>query len=211
MPHHFFLPLAGAIALGAALTACTAHRPPPSPQEPVGSAPSRSSAVAHLFTATGKPSGRADLTETPKGVEITISVQGLTPGQHGFHIHANGACAPGPDPATGQTVAFGAAGGHFDPGLSRNHGQPGEPAHQGHVGDLPNITVGADGAGSLRYLRPGVTLSRQPDSVFGRALVVHERADDYATDPAGNSGGRVLCGVIEAAQPGTVTGARAAV
>jgi Cu-Zn family superoxide dismutase len=203
---HFFLLLACTIAVGGALTACTATRSPSSQQTPITSAPSRTPAVAHLLTATGKPSGRADLTETPDGVEIAIAVQGLTPGQHGFHIHANGACAPGPDPATGQTVAFGAAGGHFDPGTSRNHGQPGEPAHQAHAGDLPNITVGADGNGSLRYLRPGVTLSRGPEAVFGRALVVHERADDQASEPAGNSGGRVLCGVIGAAQPGAVTG-----
>ena len=117
-----------------------------------------------------------------------------------------GVCAPGPDPATGETVAFGAAGGHFDPGQSRNHGRPGEPINHAHAGELPNITVGADGRGSLRYLNPNVTLSPAPHSAFGRSLVVHERADDFVSDPAGNSGGRLLCGVIESEQPGPVIG-----
>ena len=158
--------------------------------------------VAQLRTATGQAAGRAELVETPAGVEIRLSVQGLTPGPHGFHIHANGACAPGADPATGQTVAFGAAGGHFDPGQSRNHGHPGQDPHHAHAGELPNITVGADGRGTLRYLNPHVSLSRQPNTAFGRALVVHEGPDDYVTDPAGNAGARVLCGVIGPAQAG---------
>lgn len=199
MSRLLFSPLAAALLVGLTVTACTTARSPAESGGTGGGMPGRSSAVAHLRTDTGKPSGRAELTETPSGVQINVSVQGLTPGLHGFHIHTNGACAPGPDAATGQTVAFGAAGGHFDPGVSRKHGRPGEPVHLAHAGELPNITVGADGQGSLRYLRPGVTLSRDAaTSVFGRSLVVHERADDYATDPAGNSGGRVLCGVIEA-------------
>lgn len=200
------LPLAGAAICLAVLAGCSSAPPPASPGTPAAGSASRSPAVATLLTPTGQPAGRAELTETPAGVEIAIVVQGLSPGQHGFHIHANGACAPGPDPATGQTVAFGAAGGHFDPGHSRNHGRPGQPINHAHAGELPNIPVGADGNGTLRYLNPNVTLERAPHTVFGRALVVHANPDDYTSDPAGNSGPRVLCGVIGPAQPGAVVG-----
>lgn len=169
-------------------------------------ATSGGSAAAELRTPAGQPAGRAEFAQTPAGVEITIRVQGLNPGTHGFHVHANGACAPGPDAATGETVAFGAAGGHFDPGLSHNHGQPGQPAHEVHAGELPNITVQGDGSGTLRYVNTQVSLLPGKASVLGRTLVVHENADDYMTDPAGNSGGRALCGLIEPAQRGPVTG-----
>lgn len=206
MPRTLFMPLAGAAVCLAMLAGCSSAPSPTPPGTPAPGGANRSPAVATLLTPSGQSAGRAELTETAAGVEIAITVQGLAPGQHGFHIHANGACAPGADPATGQTVAFGAAGGHFDPGHSRNHGQPGQPANHAHAGELPNIPVGADGNGSLRYLNTHVTLGRQPNSVFGRALVVHANPDDYASDPAGNSGPRVLCGVIGAAQPGAVVG-----
>ncbi|WP_382326872.1 superoxide dismutase family protein [Hydrogenophaga sp. UC242_50] len=206
MPRHLSscVSLAAVLVLGA-VAGCRTTPSPADPGGPTQSGPERQPAVAQLVTASGQSAGRAELVQTPAGVEIAITVQGLTPGLHGFHIHAHGACAPGPDPATGQTVAFGAAGCHFDPGQSHNHGQPGQPAHQAHAGELPNITVGADGTGSLRYLNPNVTLSRGPDSAFGRALVVHQNPDDHATDPAGNSGARVLCGVIQAARPSAAT------
>lgn len=163
-------------------------------------------AIAELLTPSGQAAGKAEFAQTAQGVEITIRVTGLTPGMHGFHVHANGACAPGPDAATGQIVAFGAAGGHFDPGNSRNHGQPGQMAHEAHAGELPNITVGGDGTGTLRYVNTQITLASGMTSVLGRTLVVHENADDYVTDPAGNSGGRALCGLIEPAARGMVTG-----
>lgn len=201
MPHAF-LRAAGASAALAALAfliGCTSAHTPGAPMGPANASPQRL-AVARLLTPAGQAAGQATLTEMPNGVEIAVSVQGLTPGPHGFHIHTNGVCAPGPDAATGQTVAFGAAGGHFDPGQARKHGHPGEPPNRAHAGELPNIPVGANGQGSLRYRNPHVTLSRQANSVLGRTLVVHERADDYVSDPAGNSGGRLLCGVIEAAQ-----------
>ncbi|WP_159917500.1 superoxide dismutase family protein [Pantoea sp. 18069] len=151
-----------------------------------------------LVTASGAPAGQATLRELPggAGVEIAIQVQDMAPGPHGFHIHAEGVCAPGPDAATGQTVAFGAAGGHFDPFMTRKHGRPGQSAHEAHAGEAPNILVGADRQGSLRFTNPNVTLQPGQTSVMGRTLVVHEREDDYATNPAGNSGGRIACGVI---------------
>ncbi|MDA8457312.1 superoxide dismutase family protein [Acidovorax sp. GBBC 3334] len=168
--------------------------------------PERATASARLLTASGTPAGTAVLTETPNGVEIMAQVQGLTTGLHGFHIHANGQCAPGPDAATGQTVPFGAAGGHFDPGQSQRHGHPGQAADKAHAGELPNISVGSDGRGTVRYVNENITLVPGKNSVMGRAIVVHEKEDDYKTNPAGNSGGRVLCGVIEPAQPSSVVG-----
>lgn len=165
-----------------------------------------SAAVAQLFTPEGQPAGRADLAQAAGGTEIIVHVRGLSPGAHGFHVHANGACAPGPDAATGQVVAFGAAGGHFDPGHSRNHGSPGQAPHEAHAGELPNIPVQADGTGTLRYVNPHVTLAPGEASVLGRTIVVHEKADDYESDPAGNSGGRLLCGLIESTARGAVAG-----
>ena len=125
----------------------------------------------------------------------------MKPGAHGFHIHANGACAPGPDASSGNTVDFGAAGGHFDPGAAHKHGRPGQAANEAHAGELPNLQVGADGRAVLRYVNAHVSLSPGPLSVLGRALVVHADADDYTSNPAGNSGARVLCGVIEPSPP----------
>jgi Cu-Zn family superoxide dismutase len=165
-----------------------------------------SAAVAQLFTPEGQPAGRADLAQAAGGTEIIVHVRSLAPGAHGFHVHANSACAPGPDAATGQVVPFGAAGGHFDPGHSRNHGSPGQAPHEAHAGELPNIPVQADGTGTLRYVNPHVTLTPGKTSVLGRTIVVHENADDYESDPAGNSGGRLLCGLIEPTARGAVAG-----
>ena len=156
-------------------------------------------ARVQLVNASGAASGEATLYSVKGGTEVVINATGLKPGVHGFHIHTNGVCAPGPDAATGQTVPFGAAGGHFDPGASGKHGQPGgAPAHN-HAGDLPNLVVENDGRGAVRYVNPHVTIAAGPQSVIGRALVVHADPDDYTTDPAGKSGPRVLCGVIKPA------------
>lgn len=181
-------------ALALFLTGCAASRDHGMHAASTSQAPA---ARVALVTASGAPAGNATLRELPggAGVEIAIQVQDMTPGPHGFHIHANGACAPGPDPS-GQTIAFGATGGHFDPFMTGKHGRPGQSAHEAHAGEAPNILVGADRQGSLRFTNPHVTLQPGKTSVMGRALVVHEREDDYATNPAGNSGGRIACGVI---------------
>ncbi|MEJ8852694.1 superoxide dismutase family protein [Variovorax rhizosphaerae] len=138
---------------------------------------------------------------TGGGVLLAAQVQGIAPGAHGMHIHTNGACANGPDAATGQIVAFGAAGGHFDPGNSRKHGHPGDPMAVSHAGELPALQAGADGRASLSYVNAHITLDRSATSVLGRTVIVHAHPDDYATDPAGNSGARLLCGVIEDSRP----------
>lgn len=193
--------MAGPAVLLVVLSACQSPQAHDSSSGPLVGSLTRGPAVAQLVDAKGEVKGRAVLTESPGGLDIAISVSGLQPGLHGFHIHEKGVCGPGPDAATGKTVAFGAAGGHFDPGQSRNHGRPGQRLQEAHAGELPNIEVGADGNGSLRYLNPNVSLSREPSSVFGRSLVVHDQPDDYVTDPAGGSGPSLLCGVIRADRP----------
>lgn len=154
-------------------------------------------AVAVLLTPSGQQSGSATLRTVDGGVEVAIEAKGMQPGAHGFHIHANGACAPGPDASSGKTVDFGAAGGHFDPGAAQKHGRPGQGVHEAHAGELPNLQVGADGRAVMRYVNANVSLAAGPLSMVGRTLVVHADPDDYTTDPAGNSGARLLCGVIE--------------
>ena len=144
-------------------------------------------ATARLMTAAGQAAGRVSFAPSATGVVLVVEAQGLTPGVHGLHVHANGACANGPDAATGQVVAFGAAGGHFDPGASRNHGRPGDPMGMSHAGELPALQAGADGRATLRYVNANLSLDRAPTSVIGRTVVVHADPDDYASDPAGNS------------------------
>ncbi len=160
-------------------------------------------AIVALRTPSGERAGQAVLTAVPDGVEIVLTVERLTPGLHGWHIHAEGVCAPGPD-GTGKTVDFGAAGGHFDPQGAGRHGHPDDAVR--HAGDAPNLRVGADGKARLRFVNPHVTLQPGTTSVLGRALVVHAEPDDYRTDPAGNSGARVLCGVVEPARMDAVRG-----
>ena len=163
-----------------------------------GKAMGQTVAQARLKTPEGAPAGMATLTSLQGGgVDIAVQVQGMQPGPHGFHIHDKGECAPGPDAATGKTVAFGAAGGHFDPNNTQTHGKPGQSPQQIHAGDVPNLMVDASGSGMLRYTSEHVSLAPGASSIVGRSLVVHGGEDDYKTNPAGNSGPRIACGVIE--------------
>lgn len=145
------------------------------------------SAKAELKDAQGKVVGTATLGEVAGGVKIALKASGLKPGDHGLHIHAVGKCEP---------PAFTSAGGHFNPGNKKHGKQNPEGAH---AGDLPNLKVGADGTGSIEVTAGGVTLKGGAGSLFqpgGTALVVHADPDDEKTDPTGNSGARVACGVI---------------
>jgi len=144
-------------------------------------------AQANLRDAKGASVGTAVFTEKAKGVEIDLNVSGLTPGQHGFHIHNVGLCEA-PD--------FASAGPHFNP-EGKQHGWDNPMGH--HLGDLKNLNVGPDGKAHADVLIPGVTLGEGPSSLFhegGTALVIHAKPDDGKTDPAGNAGPRVACGVI---------------
>jgi Cu-Zn family superoxide dismutase len=146
------------------------------------------SASAELRNTSGQNVGRAVLTTDGAAVRIALTVQGLPTGAKGMHIHEVGKCEA-PD--------FTSAGGHFNP-EKRQHGT--ENPLGPHAGDLPNVIVGADGTGRLDTTTPRISLaSGAPTSLFdadGSAIVVHAGPDDMKTDPAGNSGGRIACGVI---------------
>jgi Cu-Zn family superoxide dismutase len=145
-------------------------------------------AKATLKNAEGKEVGSAALTQTPAGVLIRLSVKGLPAGERAFHIHAVGKCEP----------PFTSAGGHFNPG-GKKHGMMAAEGH--HAGDLPNLHVPASGDLVVEVLNPAVTLEKgKANSLFGpegTALVIHAGKDDYKTDPAGDAGGRIVCGLIE--------------
>ncbi len=195
MKRHVFL----AAAMAAAAHGIADAQPDPHAHTTRAAAPAVP-ATAVLRDAEGRIAGQATFTATADGVKVSLSAEGLAPGAHGFHVHDKGDCAPGPDP-TGETIPFGAAGGHFDPLDTGKHAGPEQASDHGHAGDLPNLTTGADGKAEVSFSSAKMALSPGPLSVVGRSLVVHEKVDDYQTDPAGNSGARLLCGVIEAGKP----------
>jgi Cu-Zn family superoxide dismutase len=149
-----------------------------------------SHAHATIIDGTGSTIGWADLTEDATGrLHVNVHVDGLTPGLHGIHLHAIGQCV-GP--------AFTSAGGHHNP-LGAQHGL--DNPLGAHAGDLPNLSVNVNGNGHLNATSDGATLSLGPVSLFdadGSAIVIHANEDDQVTNPTGNSGARVACGVIVA-------------
>jgi Cu-Zn family superoxide dismutase len=137
----------------------------------------------------GAKIGSAKISSSADGVKIAVKVSGLTPGDHGIHIHNVGKC-DGPD--------FKTAGGHFNP-TNAHHGIHNAQDPKPHLGDLANLTVKPDGTGSASFMVSGVTLGDGANSLFhdgGTAIVIHAKADDLMSDPSGNSGDRVGCGVI---------------
>jgi superoxide dismutase, Cu-Zn family len=161
------------------LGGCASTGPKPEP-EPL-------SAGATLKDKDGKTVGVATLIQTGDGVRIAVTGYRLPPGPHGIHIHAVGQCAP-PD--------FASAGGHFNPG-DKQHGRQ-NPAGP-HAGDLPNMEVAPSGEGGFDITTKAVTLAPGPTSLLGEkgtSIVIHAARDDEKTDPAGNSGARIACGVI---------------
>lgn len=144
-------------------------------------------AKADLANSQGAHVGTATLKETAQGVRVALDVANLPPGVHGFHLHAVGKCEA-PD--------FKSAGGHFNP-EGKLHGLENPAGH--HAGDLQNLTVGAQGKAKVKVVVPGVTLREGANSLFhpeGTAIVIHASPDDMKTDPAGNAGARIACGVI---------------
>ena len=156
----------------------------------LASAAANKSAHADIVNAQGTKIGTAKIAATGKGVKIVVAISQLTPGEHGIHIHTVGKCE-GP--------AFTSAGGHFNP-TSAHHGTHNTQDPHPHLGDLMNLTVDQNGKAKATFLAKGVTLGDGADSLFhdgGTSLVIHAKADDLMSDPSGNSGDRIACGVIE--------------
>ena len=145
-----------------------------------------------LKTSTGKDAGSASFAPGKDNkVTIHITLKNLPPGEHAVHVHEHAAC-DAPD--------FKTAGGHFNP-ASKKHGIDNPEGH--HNGDLPqNVTVASNGTGSATFNVDYLSLDPSAsDSIFasgGTSIMVHEKADDMKTDPTGNAGGRIACGVINA-------------
>jgi superoxide dismutase, Cu-Zn family len=148
-------------------------------------------AVAYLKPTKGnKVQGTVTFTKVPGGIRVVADIEGLSPGRHGFHIHEHGDCE-------GEEAA--AAGAHFNPANSE-HGSP--DSEKRHVGDLGNLI--ADESGHAHYDKIDRVISFQgPNSIIGRSVIVHADEDDLTTQPAGASGAKISCGVIEAVEETT--------
>ena len=166
------------LTIAAAVLACASLLAGPAFAQP--------KATADIKDASGKSLGEAVLVQRDGTVEIDVTLTGLPQGTHAFHIHEIGRC----------DAPFESAGGHFNPD-GKKHGKD-NPAGP-HAGDLPNIEVSDSGRVKLQVAVKGVSIDSGPGALLdgdGSALVVHEGADDYKTDPSGNAGKRLACGVI---------------
>ncbi len=143
-------------------------------------------ANAKLADKSGKDVGTVELVQTPAGVLLKLAIKGLPSGEHAFHIHAVGKCEP----------PFESAGPHFNP-ENQKHGIM---AGHGHAGDMPNLHIPQSGELIVEVLNAAVTVEKgKPNSMLdsdGSAIVIHAGKDDYKSDPAGNAGERIACGVI---------------
>jgi len=147
--------------------------------------PGVTEAVAVIHPTTGyTATGTVTLKQESGMLRITVAITGLSPGQHGFHVHEKGDCSGGDGKA---------AGGHFNP-YGTDHGAPTSEVR--HVGDLGNITADANGNASVVITDKMATLNDGPANVLGRAFIVHAGADDFVSQPSGAAGSRVGCGVI---------------
>jgi len=171
----FFLLLFSAISIALPLTGASAQE--------------AKKAIAVLHPTSGSQvMGTVTFTKTDDGVQIVADVTGLTPGKHGFHIHEFGDCSA-PDAMS--------AGGHFNP-THKPHGGP--DSAERHAGDLGNLEAEASGKAHLEWKDKMMKLSGET-SVLGHAVIVHEKEDDLKSQPVGNAGGRLACGVIGVAKP----------
>jgi Cu-Zn family superoxide dismutase len=152
------------------------------------SAASAQTAKASLKDAKGNEVGSADLIQVDDGVLLRLALKSLPPGEHAFHVHTLGKCEP----------PFDSAGGHFNP-TSKKHGMMSVEGH--HAGDMPNLIIPPSGELKLEVVNTMITLEKgKPDSALkpdGTTLIIHAAPDDYKTDPTGNAGARIACGVIE--------------
>lgn len=151
------------------------------------SPPSKPDAIATLSPSSGSQvGGNVSFRNAAGGVFVEVIATGLTAGAHGFHIHEVGDCSA-PDATS--------AKGHFNPKV-KSHGHPMEGDH--HAGDMPNLVADASGEARLSVVIPGLSVGSGEGNILGRGIVIHADPDDYKSQPAGNSGKRIACGVIKA-------------
>jgi superoxide dismutase, Cu-Zn family len=152
-------------------------------------APTKAVATLHATKSGGEASGKVTFTKVEGGIRVEAEIHGLTPGEHGFHIHEFGDVSS-PDAMS--------TGGHFNPGMSEPHAAP--TATMRHVGDMGNITANANGNAKVDYVDTHMSFSGM-NSIIGRGVIVHEKADDLKTQPTGNAGARVAAGKVGIAKP----------
>lgn len=175
---------AALLVLSLALAACGGRQPRPTDAPPP--VPANMRARAEMRDATGRAVGTVNLTQTANGVLLSGDLSNLPSGVHAIHFHDVGRCDP----------PFTSAGGHFNP-TQRGHGFQSPAGY--HAGDLPNFTASTADSVRVDHFTREVTLGTGPTSLLdadGSSIVVHSGADDYRTDPSGNSGERVACGII---------------
>jgi len=188
-----FLLVMASLVGAAAAAQVTAPSPAPAPAaaaSPAAKAPAGpvTRAVAVLYPAKdGKVSGTLAFARTTGGVKVTGRISGLAAGQHGFHIHEFGDCS---------AADFSSAGGHYNP-TGHQHAGPAEAKR--HIGDMGNIEAGADGVATVDYTDARLRFEGA-HGILGRGVIVHANPDDFKTQPTGNAGGRVACGVIGVAK-----------
>jgi Cu-Zn family superoxide dismutase len=165
--------------------------PAAKPTTPAAAGKEGKSAMVKLSPTQGNNTrGEITFTQMPNGVHVVGSFTGLAYGEHGFHIHEKGDCSA-PDGSS--------AGGHFNP-TTMKHGA--REAQERHTGDLGNLKADPYGMARIDITDEKISLEG-PNSIIGHAVIIHEKADDFQTQPTGNAGGRLSCGVIEAKAPGT--------
>jgi Cu-Zn family superoxide dismutase len=144
------------------------------------------SATATLVSTSGSTaSGVVNLTQLADGgVEVVVNLRGVPPGVHGFHIHENGSCADNGN----------AAGGHYNP-TGTPHGAPNADPH--HAGDFGNVTADENGNVNTRFVTRSITVAEGPTTAVGHAIILHANPDDLQTQPTGNAGARIACGVVQ--------------
>ena len=182
-PYFQCLMVASVLGLG---LGCASSKSSPASNESANpsTGKARAKAVAVLSPApNGKVKGQVTFQEETEGVRVTANVEGLTPGKHGFHIHEKGDCS---------AADFTSAGGHFNPTNSK-HGSPTDPEH--HAGDFGNLEANEQGVARFERVFTWLTF-KGTNSILGKGVIVHEKTDDFS-QPTGNAGGRIACGVIQ--------------
>ena len=175
-----------AITMGLALVALGGCATNAATEQPAAAAPA--TAAADLRDASARSWARASAGQVGDSVRIAIDASGMAPGAYAAHVHTTGQCTP-PD--------FTSAGSHWNP-TDQKHGKDNPQGM--HKGDLPNLLIGADGRGTLEYMIPAASLAAGAAPLLdadGAAVVIHAKPDEYRSDPAGNAGARVACGVLQ--------------